>query len=159
ATVAQFGTLANPGGVMGLQFQGFAPRDPQDQRARADSVGPDYFRTSGIRLVAGRDFRASDDVAAPKVGVINQTAARFYFGNDAARGGRRFTFNNDEYEIVGVAENAKYAELRESALRMVYFSAAQRGANTGVVEIRSATGDAASLVSAVRAAVHEVDPR
>jgi predicted permease len=159
ATVAQFGTLANSGGVMGLAFQGFTPRDPQDQRARADSVGPDYFRTSGIRLVAGRDFRASDDAAAPKVGVINQTAARFYFAGDAAALGRRFTFNNDEYEIVGVAENAKYADLRESALRMVYFSAAQRGASTGVVEIRSSTGDATSLAAPVRAAVREVDPR
>lgn len=157
ATMAQFGTLANSGGVMGLEFEGYTPRDAQDQRARTDSVGPDYFRTSGIRLVAGRDFSSTDHAEAPKVGVINQTAAQFYFGSDAAALGRMFTFNKNEYQIVGVAANAKYAELRESALRMVYFSALQRP-GAGVLEIRVA-GDAGALAAAVRAAVREVDPR
>jgi predicted permease len=159
ATVAFFGTLSNQGSVNGLRFEGHTPRDAQEQRARMDAVGPDYFRTTGIRLAAGRDFASTDGPDAPKVGVINQTAARFYFGSDAAAVGRRFTFNNNDYEIIGVAENAKYAELREAPLRMVYFAALQRGGGTGVLEIRSAGGDAGALAASVRATVREADPR
>jgi predicted permease len=159
ATAATFGTFSNQGGVNGLRFEGHTPRDPQEQRARMDAVGPDYFRTTGLRLAAGRDISADDHADAPKVAVINQTAARFYFGSDAAAVGRHFAFNNADYEIVGVAENTKYGDLREAPLRIVYFSAAQRGGAAGVLEVRAAGADASVLASAVRAAVRDVDPR
>ena len=159
ATTVGFGTLSNRGGVTGLQIDGFTPRDAQDQRSRADWVGPDYLRVAGVRLVGGREFSKRDDAAAPLVAIVNQAAARFYFGSDAAALGRRFTFNQREYEIVGIAGNAKYAELREPTLRMIYFSTLQRPGGFNAIELRSSPREIATLVPTVRAAVREVDPR
>ena len=112
ATAVAGGTLVGLGGVNGLQVDGFTPRDAQDQRARADWVGPDYFRTAGVRLVAGREFSSRDEANAPGVAVVNETAARFYFGNAAAAVERRFVFNKRDYAIVGVSEDATYASPR-----------------------------------------------
>jgi predicted permease len=153
------GTLANMGGVQGLQFDGFTPRNDQDRRARADWVGPHYFSTAGVRLIAGRDFSLADDERGARVAVVNQTTARHYFGADSAALGRRFIFNKNAYEIVGVAENAKYADLREQPARVVYFASLQTGSALSALEIRSSPTRPASLLPELRAAVREVDSR
>ena len=46
----------------------------------ANTVTPDYFRTFGIDLVRGRLFTAQDTAGAARVALVNETAARFYFG-------------------------------------------------------------------------------
>jgi hypothetical protein len=53
--------------------------------------------------------------------------AAHYFGKERAVS-RRFEFNNEHYEIVGVAKDAKYVHLRESTPRLVYFAALQNNA-------------------------------
>jgi predicted permease len=157
ASIAMNGVLAESGsGVNGLQIDGYAPRDAQDARARADWVGPDYFRTVGIRLLSGREFTLSDTADAQKVAVVNETWARHYFGGQTAVG-RRFTFNKTEYQIVGVARDAKYTDLREPPPRVIYFALLQTTGGVGVLEIRSA-GDPLGLAEPVRAAIREVDP-
>lgn len=159
ATVAFGGTLANGGGINGIQVEGYTPRDPQDQRARADWVGPGYLRTAGITLVAGRDFSPVDDGNGQKVAIINQTMARHYFGDAAAALARRFTFNKTDYAIIGVAGDAKYSDLREPTPRVVYFPVLQGGGGVNFLEVRASTGDARALAGAVRSAIREVDPR
>ena len=48
--------------------------------ARAwDVVGPKYFSTMGIPLVAGRDFTDRDNESSPQVIAINETMARRFF--------------------------------------------------------------------------------
>jgi predicted permease len=158
ASVALGGTLANAGGITGLDVEGYVPRDPQDKRARADWVGPAYFRTAGIPLAAGRDFLPTDRDTAQKVAIINQAMARHYFG-DAAAVGRHVTWNKNEYEIVGVAKNAKYSDLRELTLRVIYFSLLQGGAGFGSVEVRTSGANPMALAPMIRAAIREVDPR
>jgi ABC-type antimicrobial peptide transport system permease subunit len=46
---------------------------------RFNRVSPGYFRTMGIRFVAGRDFDPHDDLAAPKVAIVNEQFARKIF--------------------------------------------------------------------------------
>ena len=41
-----------------------------------NAVGPGYFTTLGIPLVAGREFIEADDITAPKVAIVNETFAR-----------------------------------------------------------------------------------
>ena len=48
----------------------------------------DYFATLGQPLVAGRSFTASDSVDAPRVGIINQSAARRFWGDENPIGSR-----------------------------------------------------------------------
>jgi hypothetical protein len=158
ASVAAFGTLSeNGGGVNGLEASGFATADPQGRRARANWVGPRYFQTTAIPLVSGRDVLLSDNAAAQKVAVVNEAMAQHFFGTTAAVG-RRFTFNKNEYEVVGVAKDARI-HLRETTPRLIYFPLLQGGPGFTTVEVRTSRGEPTAVAAAIRAAIAEVDPR
>jgi putative ABC transport system permease protein len=74
---------------------------------RAISAG--YFRTMGIRLIAGREFEPGDRAGSVRVGIINETAARRHFpGEDAL--GRRFTPDDGgagPIQVVGVVSDVR----------------------------------------------------
>jgi predicted permease len=78
-------------------------------------VGPDYFRTLGVALISGREFTPGDTLKSPKVAIVNEAFARkFNLGRDAV--GKRMGDGRDEtldIEIVGLARNAKYSEVKE----------------------------------------------
>jgi ABC-type antimicrobial peptide transport system permease subunit len=107
--------------------------------------------------VAGRDFGSTDHASAPRVAIVNHTFARFYFADGDAVG-RRFTFNKNPYEIVGIAKDAKYTELRETSPRLVYFPLLQGGGQLNNLEVRTNGRDPLSIAAALRTAVREVDP-
>jgi predicted permease len=79
-------------------------------------VTPDYFRATGISLVRGRGFTASDSVPAAPVAIVSQTFARRYFGTSDAVG-RRFRFGwrglypDAWMRIVGIARDAYYPRM------------------------------------------------
>ena len=152
------GPLGPGAGVYGLQVDGYTPQSPQDQRARADWVGPNYFGVTGIPLIEGREFSLSDSSTSQKVAIINQTMARHYFGDRPALG-RSFTFNKNRYEIVGIARNAKDTDLRQVTPRVVYFALLQGGGGPNALALRVAGVAPAALTAPVRAAIREVDPR
>ena len=138
ATTVVGGTLANIGGVYGLQFEGFTLRGEQDGRARADWVGPEYLRTAGMRLIAGREFSVRDAAESPRVAVLNQAAARFYFGGDAAAltAGSRSTRRSTRSSAS--PKTPKYADLRETTPRMIYFAGLQGATPPHAIEVRTA---------------------
>jgi putative ABC transport system permease protein len=78
-------------------------------------------------LIAGRDFRVSDDRHTPKVVVINEAAAREFFPGDATPLGRLIgpPGNRNEFEVIGIARDARHANLREAAHPMIYQPALQ----------------------------------
>src|SRR5262249_22425140 len=84
-----------------------------------------FFTLLGIPILAGREFRASDTAGAPHVAIINQTLAdRFFAGRNPI--GLHFTDSpTGSYEIVGVAKDSKYDDLREKPKPFVYLAAAQ----------------------------------
>jgi len=101
-------------------------------------------------------------VTAPKVAIINEAMARFYFGNDSAIG-KRLSFvspGGGEIEIIGVVGDAKHGGLREAAPHMLYLPYVQAPAGSRpfgmTLEIRTA-GSPESLVGGVRQAIREVD--
>ena len=61
-----------------IRPEGFPAADSYP-RARWDVVGPAYFSTMGIRLVAGRDFTEQDNESSPRVIAINETMAQRLF--------------------------------------------------------------------------------
>jgi predicted permease len=52
---------------------------PEPHNPSQYAVTPDYFKTMGIRLVAGRTFSAADVVGAERVAVISETTARTFW--------------------------------------------------------------------------------
>ncbi len=81
-------------------------------------VSPDYFRTMGIPILAGRDIARSDDGLAREVMLVNETFVRRYVKGHQAIGtfvrtGQEPGYPEAVYEIVGVVGDTKYADLRE----------------------------------------------
>ncbi len=125
-------------------------------------AGPRYFQTIETPILLGRDFTPADRAGAVKVVAINQTMARFYFG-DANPIGRRISMpgyrgDPDWLEIIAVVQDAKYHDLRERSLPMVYISMFQYPEAFVAFEIRTAINPA-SAATAVTNAVKAIDPR
>ena len=102
---------------------GFAPRPGEDREAVLLVISPGFFRTMGTSMLRGRDFDSRDDERAPKVAIVNEAMARYYFGGTEALG-RTFRLEQRAFPqpltVVGLVRDAKYKSLRESAPRMVY---------------------------------------
>ena len=141
---------------------------PPDSEGRIKSNGEVYIHqvrenfleAMGIQLLAGRTLRAEDDARAPRVVVVNQTFANKYFPDESPVG-KRFTFDPtkpDQVEIIGLAQDAKYARQRDEIPPTAYASWRQEMRSMGGVtfEVRTA-GDPAVAVAAVRQAVAEID--
>src|SRR2546426_586662 len=86
-------------------------------------IGPGYFGTLGIPIMAGRSIGPQDGRSAPHVAVINQALAQKYFRRVNPIG-HRIDFGNaarpNAFEIVGVAQDAKYNPLRTEAPPAAY---------------------------------------
>lgn len=104
------------------------PEKPEDRRyLTLNWIAPRYFETLSTPLVAGRDF-TFEDHGRSRVAIINQATARHHFpGADPI--GKHITFDGDSrpYEIIGVAGDAKYYEIREAPPRTVYLNMFQEG--------------------------------
>jgi len=119
-------------------------------------VGPDYFSTLGVPVVRGRALDAGDR-GEPLVAVVNETMARRYWPGGDAVGQKIYRDSTHAIEIVGIAADGKYRELREAPQATVFlpFLASTRPAATLLV--RTAGGDPLALAPALRAAVAELD--
>jgi len=120
-------------------------------------VAPKYFETLGTPLIAGRDF-SPDDEGRPRVAIVNQAMARYYFGS-ASPLGRQFTFDGQPrpLEIVGVVGDAKYWDLHEAPPRTVYQNALQGTNATSILVMRTSVPPS-SVAADVRRVVHELLP-
>src|SRR5262249_53888379 len=93
-----------------------APQPDQRPVAWVISVSPDYFRTMGMRLVAGREVTEHDNENAPKVVIISEATARRHFPNEDPIGKRIGNGRPDGWrEIVGVTADVKHFGLNQDA--------------------------------------------
>jgi predicted permease len=135
----------------------------QRQRTSHSRVGPEYFKTMKIPVLAGREFDASDRANAPKVAIVNETFAREFL-HGANPVGQRFWMEglgepDTRYEIVGLVRDSKFGDLREEFRPIAYTAPAQLvGAGPGGrVVIRSRLPQA-EMVAAVKRVLNEIDP-
>jgi predicted permease len=142
-----------------VTIPGFVPRTRDDNVVNVNTVGPDYFETLGIPIVAGRAISAIDTADAPRVAVISESMARHYFqgGNPM---GQRIDISGGRpvkgVEIVGIARDAMYEGLRAGRQRMLYVPFFQRSAEGEYVfALRSAIPPLA-LERAARAHIESV---
>jgi predicted permease len=139
-----------------ITVAGYQPAAGEDVRVQENRVGPHYFSTVGMRLLAGRDFTEHDKENAPLVAIVNQAAVRRYFPNGNAIG-REFGYGKPNVEIVGIVADARINSEREPAPPMAFYPLAQGTVFGGCVEVRIA-GDAVPRIREIREAVTKVDP-
>jgi predicted permease len=132
--------------------------DEQRIRVAWNHVAPGYFATLGIPIVAGRDFDERDTLGTPNVIVISERLARRFEGNPI---GQRLGAGPGESEVVGVARDTRYANVKDAPREVVYHPMFQAAAKnifySPTFEIRHA-GAAPALLTSIREAVSRVDP-
>jgi predicted permease len=124
-------------------------------------VRENFLEAMQIPLLTGRHLTAQDDAHAPKVAIVNETFAKKYFPDENPIG-KRFGFDRkklDEYEIVGLAKDAKYTSQRDDIPPTAYQPWQQQldSLNTVTFEVRT-SNDPRTAVSSIRQAVRDLDP-
>ena len=119
-----------------------------------NTVGPRYFETMGIPVMAGREFNPQDSEGAPRVVIINETMARRFWAGQSPVGRRlRFPQRGNSFspyhEIVGVVKDIKYGTLGEEPRSFFYLASPQNYSRQAVLHVRSA-GEPNLLRSALR---------
>jgi predicted permease len=97
-----------------VSVEGFEAGPDTDRNSRFNEVGPDYFRTLGIPLTAGRDFTRADTLDAAKVAIVNDVfAKKFNIEGDTV--GKRMQIGGGgelDIEIVGLMPSTKYNRVK-----------------------------------------------
>lgn len=143
-----------------VRIEGYSFRADESDSVGFNVIAPDYFETVGTPLVTGREFDRRDTGAATKVAIVNESFARYFFG-DAPALGRRVTSVDVTYEIVGVVRDAKYQNLRATIMRTMYISWLQRDGDQPTrynYLARVGAGDPMRLTPGLDRLVREVDP-
>lgn len=131
---------------------------------------PDYFRTMGIPMRAGREFTEGDRTDAPSVVVLNETLARRQWpGEDPI--GKRVTLDDPRsgqpqwFTVVGIASDVKQDSWVDTPSSEVYlpfqqsrgfFESAARQYTSMTVVVRT-TADPRTLIAAAQEAVRNFD--
>jgi predicted permease len=128
--------------------------------AQVNSVSLNYFATTGIQFLRGREFATTDDSSAPRVAIVNQTFAQRYIGNQNPIG-LTFSYADNEpnrCQIVGVVSDARVNDIRETAPPVIYFPIEQNAGNIDGLEVRT-VADPHWVAAQARQAIADVDPR
>jgi putative ABC transport system permease protein len=160
---AEAATIAQNLPLAGVQFQRSVFLDEQDSAGRdrrlvpVNYVGPDYFRTTQIPLVRGREFDDRDTPTSPQVAIVSETMARQFWPNEEALG-KRFRFFGEDIptEVVGIARDAKVGTLAEDPVPLVYEPIFQDYSGFASLLVR-VNGPADRLGSTLRGLVADLD--
>jgi predicted permease len=114
-----------------ITFDGYETVPGEESVVEYNEVGPSYFRTLGIPLIAGREFTRADDETAPPVAVVNEAmVAQYWRGKDPV--GQRLQVKGRWLQVVGVAKNSKYRNLIETPKPFFYVPLRQNGSGPGL---------------------------
>jgi predicted permease len=126
---------------------------------RSNVIGPDFFHTLGVPVLAGRDFADSDTATSPHVGIINELFAKRFVPNQDPLGHSIGT-DDGKYQmtIVGVVKDHKYRSIDEEPIPMAWYMYAQIPITGKMhVELR-VHGEPLAILPAARKVVQQMDP-
>jgi putative ABC transport system permease protein len=159
--MTDIGLLSGDSSSSSIEVEGYKAAEDEDMNPRNATVTPGFFDAVGMPIVRGRGFTEADREGSPRVAVINQKMAQYFF-KDSDPIGRRFKFGRSEHwvEIVGVARDSAWRNLREDRTRNLFLPFAQNYDGAGlVVYVRAAAGDPERLQADIRRVVAEIDPQ
>jgi predicted permease len=143
-----------------VTIEGYHLKQGEDMNPYVNELGPGYFATLGTPLIAGREFTSRDAMGAPLVGMMNETAAHYFFGNQNPLG-KHFGFGGRrgiaDIEIVGVVKDDKSAGLKKAAPRFVYAPFMQNDTVTAISVYVRTIHDPAEMAAPLRRAVQQAD--
>lgn len=152
ATVANFIPLG--GDSLLRSFHPAGRTDIPGTRPSTYSIGPDFFRALGIRLVKGREFGRADRAGSAVVAIVNETFAKTYFPEQEVIGQHVQTEDELDAEVVGVVRDHRIGTIGESPHSVIYYPFFQRPRNL-VIHARASSPD--GLVAPLLRAIDDVD--
>lgn len=123
---------------------------------RIDSVEAAYFETLGLPILAGRAFTTADRQDSAPVCIVNETMARSFWNGDAVGKQLRFVESNTSCDVIGIAKDAKYQDIREEPMPYLYRPLAQQLMPVATLWVRT-DGDPAAVLQTVRREVQSLD--
>ena len=161
STVAHL-PLSGGGAGRGLTIEGQPDPGPEKQPGAGYSVVcPNFLRTMGIRLVAGREFGEQDTLGAPGVILVNESFARRFWPGQEAVGQRvklgRFDSSEPWLTVVGVHQDVRHSGLAEDTYPSFFRPYAQAGWPFVSIVVRTTSAPAA-FVNPVKKALAQIEP-
>ncbi|HWC20583.1 MAG TPA: ABC transporter permease, partial [Terriglobales bacterium] len=147
-------------GISGIAIEGRElERKSEAGTSVLSTVDIDYFAVMGIPVLRGRDFTEDDREGSLPVAIINQAMVGRYWPNQNAIG-KRFRFPGENFyrQIVGIARNANYQSLGESAQACIYVPLRQNFSDSMVLYVRT-SADPAQILLTTERVIHDLDPQ
>jgi predicted permease len=143
-----------------VSVEGFEAGPDTDTQSNYNEIGPLYFSTLGIPLLAGREFTPAAAMGAPKVAIVNEAFARkFNLGANPVgkmmATGRRSAL---DIQIVGLVKDAKYSDVKND-VPPVYFRPLLQSERMGSLTFYVRTAmDSDVFVATIPKTIARVDP-
>jgi putative ABC transport system permease protein len=140
--------------------QSAADSKSNPQMVRVNRVAPDFFRTFGIPLLAGRDFSGADSRTAPPVFIVNEAFARSVFGSLDVIGKRISSEQANHFvwgDIVGVCGDVRDLDPDAERKPEIYAPFSQTKILQGVFLAVRTTPDPMAVVSAIQNRIWALD--
>jgi putative ABC transport system permease protein len=164
ASLGSTAPLLGQATITGIGVEGRADSNQTEQvGVGVHSVSPDYFKTLRVNLLKGRVFTDQDRAGAPRVALINQTAAEKFFPGEDPLGKRiqvgvapGYETTEKFVEIVGVVADVRYGRLEAAIEPDAYLSSLQPTDPAQTLIVRTRV-DPATIAAAVRREAHALD--
>jgi predicted permease len=128
----------------------------KERKRLALVVSDGYFKTMGMKLLAGRDFRISDTRESMRVAIVNQAFADFYFPGESPLN-QFITADEEQWQIVGLCSNQRYNSIRRSPSATLFFPRTQTKGWNMTLAVRSDLPPL-SLVPTIHKTIANIDP-
>jgi predicted permease len=158
-TLSREALLAQSGSSSDFMVEGSPRITGRDRHVPFNSVGQSFFTTMGIPVLYGRSFDLRDTSSSPRVAVINRELAQKEFaGRNPIGASFRTKQGGEQFEIVGVCADAKYAWLRgeDSPTFYVLYTQQEDARGSMTFEVRT-KGNPRDFSGAIRGVVESVD--
>ncbi len=143
-----------------VHVQGYTCGPDVDCGARYNEIGADYFKTFGVRLIAGREFTPSDQQGAQRVAIVNEEfAKKFKLGTDVVG---KFMGDGDDdslnVQIIGLVRNVKYSQVKDSVPPVFYRPWRQDPRAGSLFFYVKSTLPPEQILGTLRATMKRIDP-
>jgi predicted permease len=162
ASLSANGPLGGSQRISSLSVEGYTAAPDEQVRTNEEVITERYFETVGLKVIDGRRFGAEDKVEGSRSSIINATMARRFFPGQSAVG-KRWSYggpiDKDARVVIGVVEDARYADLRRDPPNMAYtITESVPDEVLSGIEIRT-VGRPAAIAQTVRDVLAQAEPR
>jgi putative ABC transport system permease protein len=122
--------------------------------ASADSG---FFDATGVTILRGRGFSATDGPKSPKVAIVNEVMAQRFWPNRNPLG-QTFTMDTTTYRVIGVSRTTKVRSLGEEPRPFIFGAIRQASGANNVMLLARTDGDAERTTVRMLATLRQTAP-